>query len=207
MSLRDPTPSALINALHETIRYDEYMNNVFGGRSMNLLQELTENLAIQIIRVVEGTDMKWCKSTQPPIPGDMYRDYCRVTYIRDEVNITPVRQFNELKFFSSTAPCSFGPTEKWDVIYFLDGLEYRNFNFKLYKISLANDSDEWKQLRVSRTQTFEDQASNGRRPRISFYSRSGPRRRRRTTSDISIKGQLGEHCQLIWEGDIRHLCN
>jgi hypothetical protein len=183
----------LINAVHETIWYDEYMKNVFGGRSINLPQELTENLAIQIIRVVEGTNMKWCKTAQPPIPGDMYLDgYCQVTYTCDRVIITPIRQLNELKFFSSTGPCSFGPTERWNVIYFLDGLEYRNFNFKLYKVSLANDSDEWKQLRVSRTQTFEDQASTGRRPRLPFSE---------------IKNQLGEHCQLIWEGDIRHLCN
>lgn len=183
----------LINALAETIQYDEYMKSIFNGRSINLPQELTENLAIQIINVVEGVDMKWCKTAQPPIPGDMYRDgYCRVTYIRDEVKITPVRQINELKFFSSTGPCSFGPTEKWDVIYFLDGLEYRNFTFKLYKIPLANNSREWKNLYVNRTQTFEDQASSGRRPRLSFSE---------------VKRQLENHCELIWEGDIRELHN
>lgn len=183
----------LIHALYETIRYDEYMKTVFGGRSINLPQELTENLTIQIIRVIEGTNMKWCKTAQPPISGDMYLDgYCRVTYTCDRVDIKPVRQINELKFFSSTGPCSFGPTEKWDVIYFLDGLEYRDFKFKLYKLSLANDSENWKNLRVSRTQTFEEQASVGRRPRLSFNE---------------IKSQLEEHCQLIWEGDIRELHN
>lgn len=183
----------LIDALTETIRYEEYMKTVFGGRSINLPQELTENLAIQIIRVVEGTNMKWCKTTQPPISGDMYLDgYCRVTYTCDRVDITLVRQINELKFFSSMGPCSFGPTEKWDAIYFLDGLEYRNFKFKLYKIPLANDSMEWKNLYVNRTQTFEDQASVGRRPRLSFNE---------------VKRQLGEHCELIWEGDIRELHN
>jgi len=183
----------LINALCETIRYDKYMKNVFGGRSINLPQELSENLAIQIIRIVEGSDLKWCKTAQPRISGDAYLDgYCQVTYTSDRVNITLVRQINELKFFSSTGPCSFGPTEKWNVIYFLDGLEYRDFKFKLYKFSLANDSNEWKQLRVNSTETFEDHASVGRRPRLSFNK---------------IKSQLEEHCQLIWEGDIRHFCN
>jgi hypothetical protein len=168
----------VIVALDKTIEYDNFMHNLTGGRSINLPQEVTENLAIHIIRRVEKVNVKWCKTAQPPIPGDAYRDnYCRVklNYIDDDVHtvISVMRQINEIKFFSSSGPCSFGPTEKWDIIYFLDGLDYKQFNFKLYK-----------------TETFRDQASVGRRPRMSFDK---------------IKDQLIEHCELIWQGNVKDL--
>jgi hypothetical protein len=185
----------VIVALDKTIEYDNFMHNLTGGRSINLPQEVTENLAIHIIRRVEKVNVKWCKTAQPPIPGDAYRDnYCRVklNYIDDDVHtvISVMRQINEIKFFSSSGPCSFGPTEKWDIIYFLDGLDYKQFNFKLYKFRLANVSEEWKNLKVNRTETFRDQASVGRRPRMSFDK---------------IKDQLIEHCELIWQGNVKDL--
>lgn len=188
-------PHKVIEALNKTVEYDDFIHNLTGGRSMNLPQEVTENLAIHIIRQVEKVDMKWCKTAQPRIPGDLYRDnYCRVelNYIDDSVHavIKVIRQINEIKFFSSSGPCSFGPTEKWDTIYFLDGLDYRHLNFKLYKFRLANVSEEWKNLKVNRTETFREQASVGRRPRMSFDK---------------INDQLREHCELIWEGNIKDL--
>ena len=62
-------------------------------------------------------------------------------------------------------PISFGPTERWDHLYILhvDRTQYR-----LYHIALSNLSDEWKSVKVTKLQTFSDQASQGRRPRLTL---------------------------------------
>ena len=40
----------------------------------------------------------------------------------------------EAKCFSSDGPISFGPTEKWDRIYFLDARDYMNDKFICYEL-------------------------------------------------------------------------
>lgn len=62
----------------------------------------------------------------------------------------------EVKGFMSTGPSSFGPTEKWDWIYFVDGSDIRNKKFKVYEIHLSNDSVIWKNIRIS-GQDFSDE--------------------------------------------------
>jgi hypothetical protein len=62
----------------------------------------------------------------------------------------------EVKGFMSTGPSSFGPTEKWDWIYFVDGIDIRNKNFKVYEIRLSNESEIWKNIRIS-GQDFSDE--------------------------------------------------
>ncbi len=55
----------------------------------------------------------------------------------------------EVKAFSSRGPSSFGPPETWDRIYFVDAIDVRNKNFKVYEISLSNDSEKWKNIVIS----------------------------------------------------------
>lgn len=74
----------------------------------------------------------------------------------------------ECKCFTSDGPLSFTPSSDWDVIYFLDAREWLNNKFVLYRIPLKMSSPEWKNIKVSRTQTFEDQAKQGRRPRLTW---------------------------------------
>jgi hypothetical protein len=91
----------------------------------------------------------------------------------------------EVKAFSSTGPTSFGPTEKWDRIYFLDATRFDHSFFRVYEFRLKNTSPEWRGLRINRTETYEEQCRQGRRPRLCFSE---------------IYQQLGEHCRLIFEG-------
>lgn len=64
-------------------------------------------------------------------------------------------------------PISFGPTEAWEKLYILQVKRVNaDYAFDLYCIDLPNTSAEWKAVKVSRRQTFEDQAKQGRRPRI-----------------------------------------
>lgn len=46
----------------------------------------------------------------------------------------------EVKAFSSNAPTSFGPTENWDLIYFVDCTQYMSKKFRVYKCNLSSSS-------------------------------------------------------------------
>lgn len=98
----------------------------------------------------------------------------------------------EVKGFMSTGPSSFGPTEKWDMIYFVDATEFSKKKFKVYEIFLSNDCKTWSSIRVNKAQTYENQCKQGRRPRISFNE---------------IKKQIPENCKLIFDGSFAKLKN
>lgn len=91
----------------------------------------------------------------------------------------------ECKCFTSDGPPSFTPSSNWDVIYFLDARNWLNDKFVLYRIPLKRTSEEWKSIRVSKAQTFEDQTKQGRRPRITWES---------------LYPQISSHCVKVYEG-------
>jgi|APSaa5957512535_1039671.scaffolds.fasta_scaffold129449_2 hypothetical protein len=98
----------------------------------------------------------------------------------------------EVKGFTSFAPTSFGPKEKWDRIYFVNGFENNLKRYKIYEIKLSNMSDIWKNIKINKTQTYFDQCEQKRRPRLSFKQ---------------LQSQLGNHCKLIFNGHISELNN
>jgi hypothetical protein len=91
----------------------------------------------------------------------------------------------EVKCFTSDGPPSFTPSSKWDVIYFLDGRKWLNNKFILYKVSLTNDSTEWRNINMSKADTFGKQADQGRRPRIKWNS---------------LHPQIESYCTKIYDG-------
>jgi hypothetical protein len=91
----------------------------------------------------------------------------------------------ECKCFTSDGPPSFTPSSEWDVIYFLDARQWLNDKFTLYRIPLKRTSEEWKNIKVSKSETFEQQANQGRRPRITWES---------------LYPQISTHCTKIYEG-------
>jgi hypothetical protein len=72
----------------------------------------------------------------------------------------------QVKCFTSNGPMSFGPTTKWDKMVFVDLKDQTSC--KIYLLNLSNSDKIWKQIKVSKTQTFEQQAKAGRRPRMTF---------------------------------------
>ena len=76
----------------------------------------------------------------------------------------------ECKCFTSDGPISFTPSSHWDIIYFLDAREWLNNRFVLYRCNLKRTSDVWCNIKVNKNQTFEDQAKQGRRPRLAWES-------------------------------------
>lgn len=91
----------------------------------------------------------------------------------------------ECKCFTSDGPPSFTPSSNWDIIYFLDAREWLADRFILYRVSLKRTSPEWQSLRMSKTQTFQDQTNQGRRPRINWPS---------------LYPQIESHCSKVYEG-------
>lgn len=98
----------------------------------------------------------------------------------------------ECKCFTSDGPPSFTPSSDWDVIYFLDARNWLNDIFILYRVQLKRTSSEWKNIKVSKTQTFEDQANQGRRPRITWEL---------------LQPQISSYCSKVYEGKFEDIFN
>ena len=77
-----------------------------------------------------------------------------------------IEGIQECKCFTSDGPLSFTPTSEWDVIYFLDARKWLSNHFVLYKSELRRTSDEWKNIKMNKKQSFDEQCKQGRRPRI-----------------------------------------
>lgn len=71
----------------------------------------------------------------------------------------------EVKCFTSNGPISFGPTESWNSLIFVDGRRYKEKYFIVYEYGYSN---EIQTLLVSKNETFNSQIINGRRPRLNF---------------------------------------
>lgn len=97
----------------------------------------------------------------------------------------------EIKGFIRSGPSSFGPTEAWDILYFVDGQDIVHKRFKVYEIKLKNTSTIFRNMKMSKKETFGEIANSGRRPRGDFIK--------------VIQPQLAQHCKLIFNGHISEL--
>jgi hypothetical protein len=96
----------------------------------------------------------------------------------------------EIKGFMSISPSSFGPTEEWDWIYFVDARKIRKKHFTIYEIKLSNKNNIWRNIKINKSQTYMDQCMEKRRPRMVFDK---------------IKEQLNDHCNIMFSGHINDL--
>ena len=96
----------------------------------------------------------------------------------------------EIKGFSSKGPLSFGPTEKWDILCIVDATKSKDKIFIVYLINLSNINNFWRNIKVNKIQTFDDQCLEKRRPRICFDE---------------LKKQLKSFITIIFNGHIDDL--
>lgn len=73
----------------------------------------------------------------------------------------------EIKCTASAGPISFGPTERWKKLYIF---KVQRDMYMLYLINVSSNSETWKNIKLSKKNTFEDHRRAGKRPRISFDS-------------------------------------
>jgi hypothetical protein len=163
--------SKYIDGYNTLLRLRNELNPILNDkkiRTINYPSEITENIAKFAIakkyKVMGNWDIK---------PGDL-KVLCKQIEVKGG--------------FIENGPPTFGPTEKWDWIYFVDCDKTFDMIFKVYEVKKSNI--DFHRLRVSQNQTFGDQCLQGKRPRLVFSS---------------IKEQLGDNIQLIFDGHISEL--
>ena len=141
-------------------------------RHQNPPEDITENIAKFIIKNYDNDpSCKWAKSIG--VTGDIYSEKYTIE--------SPA----EIKALTSDGPSSFGPDKKFSVIYFLDMRKWLDDIFILWRVNLTSESSEWKELKMNKTQTFEQQCKQGRRPHIAWDK---------------IYPQISNHCIKVFQG-------
>ena len=124
-------------------------------RLPNPPEDVTENIAKFIINNYDDDpSCIWAKNIGRS--GDLYSDKYAIE--------TPP----EVKAFTSNGPCSFGPDKKFGVLYFLDMRDWLNNRFVLWKVNVSSASPEWRNIKMNKTETNEEQCKQKRRPRIAW---------------------------------------
>ena len=170
--------------LDHYITYAEAMENcnkklkVRKCRMPNFPSEISENIAKLAIQARHGHCPTWDTTR-----GDLEW--------KPEAS-KPVKKI-EVKGFVSDGPASFGPTERWDLIYFVDGLDYKNKRFKVFEIPLSNTDPCWRAVMINKTESFGEIADADKRGKLrgAFYK--------------VFKPQLEKNCTLIFDGHIADL--
>jgi hypothetical protein len=138
-------------------------------RRPNFPSEISENLVKYILAQTHKITGRWCI---------------------DQGDLKILTKKVEVKAFSGNCQLlSFGPSESWHILCILDCTDYINDVYKCYIINEPNDSTTFGSIQVNKSQTFENQCYQKRRPRITFKQ---------------LKDQLGTKCRLIFNGNITH---
>jgi len=179
VSLKD---SMDINLLEECI--DNYNNTI------NFENKLNQNLKKKKIRksnfpshVSENIVKFWFSKKYNIIPTwDTKKGDLIINNIQIEVKAS-INLSNSLS--------TFGPTEKWNRIYFVDGENTCIKKYKIYEIKLSNVHPIWKNLKVNSKESYHDQCVQKRRPRMTWNT---------------IYKQLGQkYCKLVFDGYLSEL--
>jgi len=160
----------------------ELINNGLNIRHQNTPEDISENITKFIIRKYENDkSCVWCKGVNKKygLTGDLYSD-------KYDKNISI-----EVKSFTSIGPSQFGPDKKFSILYFLDMTKLFNYNeIILWKINLNYSSSEFKNIKINKNETMEEQFIKGRRPHISWNK---------------IYPQIKEHCEIIYQGSFDNI--
>lgn len=145
-------------------------------RNENFPSDISENIAKYVIYSKYGIMPSWDTDK-----GDLI------------INKKHIFKQIEVKGFISNGPSSFGPSENWDLLYFVDGQDIINKKFKVYEVKLSNKNEIFRNINISKKETYGNISDTGRRPRGGFYK--------------IFKPQLKHHCKLIFDGHISELDN
>ena len=137
-------------------------------RLPNFPDYISENM---VMRIIQQTDTSCTRSCS----GDLY---------------STQQGKIEVKCFTSVGPSSFGPKCEWDVIYFLDAMEWTSNHFVLYKINLKNSSEEWKQIKINKAESYTDQCDQKRRPRLAW---------------ALLYPQIRDHTEIVFDGSFEDI--
>lgn len=145
--------------------------NIYGentARLPNFPEDVSENIVKFLLRKIMNRDCNKAKV------GDLVSDGKKI----------------EVKCFVSNGPSSFGPTEEFDELYFVDARKFKESFFEIYKVDLTSQSEAWNNIQVSKASTMLQQKNQKRRPRISF---------------MEIRKQIPEFINLVYKGTLDEL--
>ena len=162
--------------LHK-VYYNEMLNTTKKIGLNIRLPGIPEHISENIIKFILHNKLKDTTSSSDCKKGDLQSE--------KEGN-------QECKCFISDGPISFTPSSDWNVIYFLDARNWINDKFILYRVLLKRTSSEWKNIKISKTQTFEDQTKQGRRPRITWKF---------------LQPQISSYCNKVYDGTFDDIFN
>jgi hypothetical protein len=142
-------------------------------RHQNPPEDITENITKVIIRNYENDhSCQWAKGIK--YSGDLISEKY------------PINSPIEVKAFTSDGPSSFGPKKKFSVIYFLDMRGFKDDKLCCWRVDVSNESPEWVQIKMNKTQTNGEQCSEKRRPHISWDN---------------IYSQIPNKCVKVYDGN------
>ena len=150
--------NCLINKMNNELQNNESSNNIKKIRKLNFPSEISENIVKYCIFNKYNIMPNWSTVKSGDLTLKLNTD---TNNKNKEIKI-------EVKAFSSCGPISFGPHEYWDWIYFVDAINYSNKKFKIYELKLSSLDDKWLNININKTETFNDQKKQNRRPRIGF---------------------------------------
>jgi hypothetical protein len=147
----------LLNRYIETINIHEKINKSLNTRKKIRNENFPPHISENLVKLILNTTK--------------YKD--STTKVSWNTNVGDL-EYNDLHFevkaFISEGPCSFGPNERWDAIYFLDARSIKNRKIKLYEILLLNTDPLWCNIKMNKIETYQQQCQQKRRPRITFNS-------------------------------------
>ena len=169
--------------------------------TINMVEYLLDNY-IKTTDLYNNINKKLSKKKirNPNFPSEISENIVKFAFFKkykiipswdtDKGDLIVLNKKLEVKGFMSSGPSSFGPTEDWDFIYFIDCIQYKNKYFTVYEIKLSNKNELWKNIKMNKNQTYYDQCQQKRRPHINFEL---------------IKNQLNDYCKIIFEGELNKL--
>ena len=178
-------------------------DNMASSKSVgkSIIKKYFENY-VQQCKIIEGINCSKRKVRRPNFPEVISEHIVYYYLVKNESgefawdvdNGDLTRELNgkvykiEVKCTSSDGPLSFGPTQFWDELFFVDASRFWKGHFSIYKVH-CNKTD-FDKLKVNSAQTIAQQSGQMRRPRISFPK---------------LKRQLGPLCKCVFVGKIDQL--
>ena len=165
-----------IRIYNETILFEQGMNKELTGKKIrrtNFPSHISENIAKFAYKHKYGDLPNW------DIPkGDLELNG-QALEVKGSINLL------------ADGPPTFGPKEGWNRIYFVDGERTFEEVYTVYEIRLSNTDDDWKNILVNKTTTYQERCDEGKRPRINF---------------TKLLAQLDDsHYEIIFSGSIEDL--
>jgi len=100
-----------------------------------------------------------CKSRMPGLTEIVSENMIKFCLIKNNIKCTNNstgdlivdNKFKyECKCFTSNGPISFGPTENWEKIIFMDAREWYNNKFKIILVNLKNTDEDWYNIKINK---------------------------------------------------------